>query len=106
MTDDQDVYTDPLFIGLTRPATIAGVPIGAVVFEWIITDIVFIGVGNPLYMLMLVPFHGLMYLVSANDHGMFDDWQLWVMTYGKCLNTKFWGGAASFSPLQTKKWTQ
>lgn len=98
-----DVKTDELFVALTRPATFAGVPYTAFVLEFIAVMIVFLAVGNPLYMLLMVPLHAVLYAISANDPGVFDSVLVWFKTLGKSRNTAFWGGA-SFSPLRTKKW--
>jgi len=101
----QDVYTDPLFVGLTRPATMWGVPYLAFVAEFMAVVLIFLGVGNPLYLLLAAPIHGILYLISANDPGIFHSIYIWTQTTGRCRNTRFWG-AASFSPLATKKWTK
>ncbi len=86
----QDVYTDPLFVGLTRPATMWGVPYMAFVIEFMATTLIFLAAGNPLYLLLVVPIHAIF---------------MWIKTLGRCRNTRFWG-AASFSPLATTKWTK
>ncbi len=101
----QDVYTDPLFVGLTRPATMWGVPYMAFVIEFMATTLIFLAAGNPLYLLLVVPIHAILYLLSANDPGIFNAIFMWIKTLGRCRNTRFWG-AASFSPLATTKWTK
>jgi len=100
-----DVYIDPLFVGLTRPATMWGVPYMAFVVEFMTTTVIFLAVGNPLYLLLVIPIHGVLYLISANDPGVFNSIFMWTKTIGRCRNARFWG-AASFSPLPTKKWTR
>ncbi|KWF77583.1 conjugal transfer protein [Burkholderia diffusa] len=99
----EDVYVDPLFVGLTRPATMWGVPYHAFVVEFMATTLIFLAVGNPLYLLIAAPIHGILYLVSANDPGAFSSIFMWMKTIGRCRNSRFWG-AASFSPVPTKKW--
>lgn len=98
-----DVHTDPLFVGLTRPATMWGVPYHAFVVEFMTTTLIFLAVGNPLYLLLAVPIHGVLYLVTAHDPGAINAIFMWMQTIGRCRNSRFWG-AASFSPLATKKW--
>jgi type IV secretion system protein VirB3 len=100
---EDDVHTDPLFVGLTRPATVWGVPYIAFVFEVMITTLIFLAVGNPFYLLLVVPIHSVLYLISANDPGIFGSIYIWMKTNGRCRNSGFWG-ATSFSPMQTKKW--
>ncbi len=100
-----EIHLDPLFVGLTRPATILGVPYSAFVIEFIGATLVFLGAGNPLYLALVLPVHAVMYLISSNDPGVFGSIFLWLKTIGRCQNTRFWG-AASFSPLPTKKFTK
>lgn len=100
---EEDISVDPLFVGLTRPATKWGVPYHAFVVEFMVSTLVFLAVGNPLYLLIAVPIHGILYLITVNDPGAFGSIFLWMKTIGRCRNSRFWG-AASFSPLPTKKW--
>lgn len=100
-----DVYTDTLFVGLTRPATMWGIPYTAFVFEFMGSTLVFLAVGNPLYLLVALPIHAILYLITAQDPGAFDPLFMWVKTIGRCRNSRFWG-AASFSPLPMKKWDE
>ena len=102
-TSVADVYSDPLFVGLTRPATIFGIPYMAFVIEFMIVVIVFLGVGNPLYLLLAAPVHGILYLISGSDSGIFAGMAVWVKTSSRCTNKVFWG-SVSFSPLKTVKW--
>jgi type IV secretion system protein VirB3 len=101
----QDVYTDPLFVGLTRPATMWGVPYHAFVVEFMATTLIFLAVGNPLYLLLALPIHGVLYLITATDPGAINSIFMWMQTMGRCRNTRFWG-SASFSPLPTRKWVK
>ena len=98
-----DVVTDPLFVGLTRPATMWGIPYTAFVFEFMATTLVFLAVGNPIYMLLAAPIHALLYLISANDPRMFDSIFKWMTTNGRCRNTKFWSGNVSFAPTAAER---
>jgi type IV secretion system protein VirB3 len=100
-----DVYTDPLFVGLTRPALLWGIPYTAAVIEVVTTAIIFLAVGDPFYLLLAVPFHAVLYLISANNPGAFNSIYLWTITTGRCKTFRFWE-AASFSPLPTKKWVK
>ena len=102
--DQENITVDPLFVGLTRPATIIGVPYEAFVIELVVVSIIFLGVGDPFYMLLLVPLHSVLYLISSQNPNAFVAIMIWLMTKGRCKNSKFWGGATSFSPLATKKW--
>ena len=101
----EDVYVDPLFVGLTRPATMWGIPYHAFVIELMATTLIFLAVGNPLYLLLAIPIHGILYLISAHDPGAFGSIFMWMKTIGRCRNVRFWG-AASFSPAATRKWRE
>lgn len=100
---EDDVYTDPLFVGLTRSATLWGVPYKASVIEIVATGIIFIGTGDLLYLFVAVPIHAVLYLISAKDPNIFNALWIWSLTFGRSRNARFWG-ATSFSPLSTKKW--
>lgn len=103
MAEDNEVITvDPLFVGLTRPATLYGVPYFAAVFEFMVTVIFFLIHGNPLSLLIIIPVHGILYLISAADSNIFNAIALWANTNSRCQNRLYWG-AASFSPLPKKK---
>ena len=101
---DEIIKVDTLFVGMTRPATVWGVPYTAVAMEAMAVAIIFLAIGNPLYLLLAVPIHGVLYLVGSSDPGVFDSIMVWVQTTARCLNTRYWG-ASSFSPGTTKKWT-
>lgn len=104
-SEEQTIVVDPLFVGMTRPATVWGVPYSAVVIEGILVAIIFLAANNPLYLLLAVPIHGVLYLIGAADPGIFDSIFMWAKTNARCLNLQFWG-AASFSPGSMKKWTK
>ena len=106
MENSEDmVVVDPLFVGMTRPATVWGVPYTAVAMESVVVAIVFLAMGNPLYLLLAVPIHGILYLIGSSDSGVFDSIMVWIQTSARCMNRAFWG-AASFSPGKVKKWTE
>ena len=106
MGDEDQIVVDPLFVGLTRPATAFGVPYSGVVMEALLVAVVFLAIGNPLYLLLIVPIHLILFAVGSHDPGIFDSILMWVKTAGRCRNKKFWNGAASFAPGKTKKWTK
>lgn len=102
-SEDEMIVVDPLFVGMTRPATVLGVPYAAVVIEGILVAIIFLAANNPLYLLLALPMHGVLYLIGSADPGIFDSMFMWAKTTARCLNARFWG-AASFSPGSVKKW--
>lgn len=104
---EQDIYSDPLFVGMTRPATKLRVPVKALVAEAMIFSLVAILAHNMLYMLAAIPVHGILMLITAGNPWIFEELLIWFNTksFFGCMNQSFWG-AASFSPLPTKKWQQ
>lgn len=101
----QTVNKDLLFVALTRIPTIFGIPYMAFVIEVMFGSLTIIVAGKPQYLLLVIPVHGILYLISASDPGIFSEIEIWTKTIGRCLNKGFWD-AASFSPLQTRKWKQ
>lgn len=99
----QDVYTDELFVGLTRPTTVWGIPYTAFVIEFMLVTLVFLAVGNPLYLLLALPIHGVLYAITASNPKAFEGLLTWLKTMGRCRNNRFWH-AASFSPVSYQKW--
>lgn len=97
MKTQQPIKTNILFVALTRQASAMGLPYEALVFEAFLTMIAFTLSGNPLYLLIIVPLHLIFYAISADDAGKFNAISKWMLTNGKCLNTKHWE-AVSFSP--------
>ncbi len=101
MSDESElIQVDSLFVGLTRPATLYGIPYFAAVIEFMTVVIVFLAVGNPLVLLIVAPVHGLLYLVSATDHNFFHSLSLWFKTHALCRHIGYWG-MTSFSPIGT-----
>lgn len=103
MAEHEDIVTDDLFVGLTRPATIFGIPYFASVIELMGIGIVFLASGNPLWLALAIPSHAVLYLISASNPAAFANIFAWLQSAGRCLNRSFWG-AASFSPATVKKW--
>lgn len=100
---EEDVTTDELFVGLTRPATICGIHYYAAVAEIVATGIIFLVAGNPFYLLLILPVHGVLYLISASNPRGFNELASWMQTSARCVNSRHWK-ATSFSPRQTTKW--
>jgi len=101
MKNSNDLSVDILFVALTRPTTMWGVPYMAFIIQFMAVTLVFLAAGNPFYLLLAIPVHGILYLISAHDPGIFDSIFIWMKTTGRCRNRRFWG-AASFSPLCVK----
>lgn len=98
MSDYDDLSEDTLFIALTRPATVLGVPYGGLILNFMISVSAFIGTTKLMYLFLGLPlFHLLMYAVCYKDINIFDTLFSWLRTNLRCRNRFFWG-MASFSP--------
>ena len=103
MSDErnQGIITDPLFVGVTRPAMRGGVTYAALLFNFVATVEMFLMSKNLLWLLVCIPIHGISALVCKNEPRFFDLMLLWGRTRGPGLlsNVRFWK-ANSYSPLR------
>lgn len=89
---------DELFVGLATRHSIWRSFHRTFVAEMILVGCVFLAIGNPIWLLLLVPTHSLMYVISSTDPGRFDSLTKYAMTNGRCLNRWFWK-SAGFTPM-------
>lgn len=94
---NEPIEVNILFVGLTRPTTILGIPYIAFVGEMFASMMLFLMTNNLLYLSIALPLHAVLYAISAHDAGKFDEMHKWLITNGKCLNARYWG-SVSFSP--------
>lgn len=101
MDADESSQADPLFQGLTRAATVKGVPmipllgmLGGVGFVALWT--------SPLAWLLAPPAFFVMRLITKSDDKAFRIWGLWYETKGRNKFKGFWG-ASSYSPREYKR---
>lgn len=101
MNRNEGVTVDTLFVGPTRPTTIAGVTWQAFVINIIVVMEAFIWTQNLLWLLLFIPIHGICYLICLHDPRTFELLALAGQTKGAASlgNLRFWG-VASFSPLR------
>lgn len=101
MSRNHGIDLDALYVGPTRPTTIAGVTWPAVVLNIIVTIETFVWTHNLLWLLIFVPIHGLCYLICLNDPRTFELLALWGQTKGQAVfnNLRYWH-AATASPLE------
>jgi type IV secretion system protein VirB3 len=89
--------TDPIFLGLTRPAMLFGVPQSFFVMNAVLCMVAFLATGSFYPIFLGGPsVHGLGYLACLRDARTFDIW--WVKAkFLKCLNRGYWK-ANSYDP--------
>ena len=100
MSESRDeLVMDPLFVGMTRPASALGVPYGALVAEGVTVILIFLLTNNPLYLILFAPIHGVLVLVSAHDPGVFGCAWVWLQTTARRRNLDIWGSVTSVGPV-------
>lgn len=103
MQTHEPLSQDPLFVGLTRPASALGVPYGALVVEGVFIVLFFLLTNNPLNLLFVLPIHGTLVLMSARDPGIFGCLWVWLQTTAKRRNIGIWGAVASVAPVSAQR---
>lgn len=96
---EEGLSMDPLFVGMTRPASALGVPYGALVAEGVVVVLIFLLTSNPLYLLFFLPIHGVLVLVSAHDPGVFGCAWVWLQTTARRRNIAIWGPVTSVASV-------
>jgi type IV secretion system protein VirB3 len=97
--DTETLIKNPLFLGVTRPALWAGIPIEAAVVLLIASASVLIQTNSPVYAALVVAFGYLISrLIVRHDVNAFRLLFLWGRTKFGNRNRAFWGGS-SYTPL-------
>ena len=94
---DKTLTADPLFLGLTRPAMVWGMPQPFFVLNGMVSMVVFLTANSFAALLVGAPLvHGLGYLLCLKDRRILD---LWIVKarFLRCINRRHWG-ANSYDP--------
>src|SRR5579859_3392387 len=83
--------SDPLFLGLTRPAMFWGVTHSYFFITLIVSLIGFLATHSWLALLLAIPIHGLGYLACLRDPRVFDLVFVKASKCAHCVNRRFWG---------------
>jgi len=94
---EEQVAVDPVFLGMTRPPMLFGVPYMSCIFNFLFTTIAFVLAGNLLMFLVAVPIHGVAYLLALKDPRIFDLLLVRARVGKARANRSFWG-ATSYRP--------
>lgn len=95
------IDVDTLYVGITRPPTIAGVPFQALLINGMVTMNVFLWTHNLLWLLLFAPIHGIFYLLCLRDPRAFELWGLWGKAKTRAiLNNVFYWHVETYSPLE------
>jgi type IV secretion system protein VirB3 len=97
------IGVNPLRVGLTRPATMGGVPMKPLMFGFFGVAVVFLGTNNVFYLGLGFPVFFVLRWVSADYPRIFAEIAAWIRVNARCMNRTYWG-VASFSPRRTHNW--
>ena len=90
------IAADPLFVGLTRPATFFGVSYVYCIFNILINMILFINAESLIFLLVLLPiFHGIGYILCIKEPLFLELYLIKVKKCNICKN-KLYHGANSY----------
>lgn len=93
MADKEFFEVDLLFAGATRPAMMFGVTFDFLIISGMSTAMIFLGAGNPIYLLSFLPMHVIGVLICANDPRNITILLSWMNVMAKCRNRMFWGSS-------------
>lgn len=106
MDGEEDLIVEDLYLALTRPVMMAGVPLEAAVVIAFVSTVLLLLTSNPMIALGVgIATLGAARLVVRKDVNMFRILSLWGKSKGPVRNKAHWGGV-SWSPLPTKALTR
>jgi len=97
----EDLEEAPLFVAATRPALIAGLPLGVAVSFIMLGGIIMILGQNPLYELVLLPLWVGARAILRYDYNAVRVLTLWLRSSAVSIDAHRWGGASP-SPFPAK----
>jgi len=89
--DVEPLEDSTLFLAVTRPAMVLGVPMEAMGANVILTGVCQLLLGLQ-FLLLGILFHILFMGIARHDHKAFSVLARWFETKGRSVNTGFWGG--------------
>lgn len=96
-TESGRLESDPLFLGLTRPAVILGVSYVWFALEGAVWAIFFINTSNiPLMLVGAGVTHISGFVLFSKEPYFMDVFMVWAKTNTKCSNTQFHGNTSSY----------
>jgi type IV secretion system protein VirB3 len=98
----EKINEDTLFLALTRPAMVFGIPIEAFAISCGLGGLAMIVADSIAYLSLALPLLALARLVVERDANAFQILFRWLDTNARCRNRSFWGGS-SCSPLRLRR---
>lgn len=102
MMQEEPLNTDRLYLALTRPAMVFGVPLEAAFISVMIGGLAMVIGDSLFYLILAVPLLVISYFVVKRDQNAFRVLFRFFDTGAKCRNQAFWGGSSP-SPLQVQR---
>lgn len=99
MDRNEGVISDPLFVGITRPAMALGVTYGAALANGMITVELFLLTRNLLALLVCLPIHGILWILCAVEPRFFELLLLHARTRRFHTRSRRTWKARSYAPL-------
>ncbi len=100
--EEERLNQDTLYLALTRPAMVFGVPLEAAFLSVLIAGLAMI-IGDSIFFLILAaPLLGISYFIVKRDQNAFRVLFRFFDTGGKCRNRSHWGGSSP-SPQQLQR---
>jgi type IV secretion system protein VirB3 len=93
----ESLAVDPVYLGMTRPPMIWGVPFRSFVLNGVVTTIAFLAWNDLRGFLLFLPVHALSYLLCLRDPRIFDLLFVRAATTPPVPNASFWK-AKSYTP--------
>jgi len=102
----EDLEEVPLFVAATRPALIAGLPLGVAVAFMMLGGMIMILGQNPLYELLLLPLWVGARAILRYDYNAVRILTLWLRSSAFSIDAHLWGGASpsAFPSKPTMIW--
>lgn len=101
MTEER-LNHDKLYLALTRPAMLFGVPMEAACISVLIGGLAMIFGDSIAYLILIVPLLAVSHFIVKRDQNAFRILFRFFDTGAKCRNRAYWGGSSS-SPLQLQR---
>ena len=92
------VSSDPLFLGMTRPAMVGGVTYTYCAINGMVSCLAFLGSGHLALFLVAIPIHVLGFALCLKDPRQIDVLLAHLLIKARCRNAHFWR-ATSYAEL-------
>jgi type IV secretion system protein VirB3 len=85
--------SDPLFVGMTRPAMVLGVTLSGVALNLTVAVSAFVMLDSFWPLVAAVPIHGFQWALCRWEPRFFDLIYIWAITKGTAKDSNIWKGS-------------